>query len=169
VVHYTAGVADSTGVELIKAKEDGYVFIVIGADGTVFQAHPMDEWGDHCGPSEWHGLGKWLSNDLVGIELACPGKLIQGRTWFGVLAPADKIRVVAGKDNVDAGAYWTYTAEQEATLVSVLRWLHAQGRGIFSYDAVLGHDEISPKRKQDPGGSLSRTMPEFRTYLKSLI
>jgi len=36
----------------------------------------------------------------------------------------------------------------------------------FRADWVAGHDEVSPGRKSDPGGSLSMTMPQFRYMLK---
>jgi len=51
-------------------------------------------------------------------------------------------------------------------LFKLLRWLEYNGNGIFKLDFVLGHDEVAPSRKNDPGGSLSMTMPEFRKKLK---
>lgn len=43
---------------------------------------------------------------------------------------------------------------------------------IFSFDKIKGHDEAvaesgHPYRKNDPGGSLSITMDEFRQKLKN--
>ena len=152
--------------------KNGFVYLSIDAAGTVFQANPINEWGDHCGESSWPGLGDWLSRRLVGIEIACSGLLTQTpsgfQTWFHTPVADEQVRVVPKRDNQVAGAYQVYTAAQEVSLFNLLRWLHANGNGIFSYDRVLGHDEVSPGRKQDPGGSLQVTMPEYRAFLKRL-
>ena len=67
-------------------------------------------------------------------------------------------------DNQKRGFYHVYTALQEKTLVDTLFWLKDQSPEVFSFNYVLGHDEVSPNRKSDPGAALSRTMPEFREY-----
>jgi hypothetical protein len=111
---------------------------------------------------------------LVGIEICCPGHLrgIPGKytTWFGTPVPDSKVRVVPHKtENQVAGPYQTYTVAQEAALLELLKWLKMNGGGIFQYDFVLGHDEVSPGRKEDPGGSLSMTMPAYRRFLNNLV
>ena len=80
---------------------------------------------------------------------------------------ADQVRTVSAEANRAAGSYERYTDAQETALKAVLKWLHDNKPGTFSYDLVLGHDEASPGRKNDPGGALSITMPAFRTWLKA--
>lgn len=182
VIHYTAGVQGNSGVEIEHGAKDGYAFMLIGANGDVFQAHPLDRWGYHAGTASWPAFTDSVSKHTVGIEIACAGALQfrpkrfwpitnpaedEYQTWFGTKVPSNQVRIVTDKDNVHAGAYQIYTAAQEAALVKLLNWLYTNGAGIFSYDNVVGHDEVAPKRKSDPGGSLSWTMPEFRTFLKS--
>ncbi len=70
------------------------------------------------------------------------------------------------------GWYHKYTAAQEESIIKTLLWYKwADPTDRFSFDKVLGHDEAceqagQPGRKNDPGGALSMTMPEFRELLQ---
>lgn len=124
-----------------------------------------------AGQSTWPGLGDRVSDDLVGIEIQCAGMLEKSgsvyKTWYGETVPASDVRTVAAQTaNQEAGAYQKYTAAQEDALIRLLTWLRENNPDVFSYDYVLGHDEVSPRRKNDPGGSLSMTMPALRKKLK---
>jgi|GEM_PF-3833427 len=93
----------------------------------------------------------------------------------GALTDAEKksetIEYVQKKenDNLTLGAYEKYTEKQETSLKKLLIWLYKNNSVGLSIDYVLGHDEVSPGRKQDPGGSLSKSMPDYRAHLKSLL
>jgi N-acetylmuramoyl-L-alanine amidase len=172
VVHYTAGRqggADVAKSTLLYGKKSGYAYLCIDAEGKVHQAHPLNEWGSHCGVSQWPGLnGTHLSNQLIGIEILCPGILTKKgdhyETWFGQVAKSEQIRHINGRDDIGDGTYWKYTYAQETALINLLVWMHRTVPG-FKIDYVLGHHEISPGRKTDPGGSLTWSMPEFRSKL----
>ncbi|HEY5895502.1 MAG TPA: N-acetylmuramoyl-L-alanine amidase [Chthoniobacterales bacterium] len=192
IVHFTAG-----GPNAVNTVEggigNGYCFFVIAPNGDVFQNFDLDEWGYHAGKSAYPRLGSGVSQFLVGVEVCNAGKLRQldentFRPWFndpeyyrknreavprGVPNPArdyqrDLVRFVERKDNCEAGWYLRYSTEQEKSLEELLLWLKREEPDIFQFDFVLGHDEVSPGRKNDPGGALSRTMPEFRARLKAL-
>lgn len=185
VVHYTAG-RDDPRNDIRHALAQGYCFFVIAPDGGVYQNFPLNRWGSHAGVSRWPNLGSGVSQHLVGIEICCAGKLrdLGGgryRAWYNeesFLAksgrkpdPAadfssDRVREVKKQQNRAAGYYLKFTEMQEAALHTLLSWMKSNNPKVFSFDLVLGHDEVSPGRKVDPGGSLSTTMPELRETMK---
>ena len=182
IVHFTAG--RGTAPNVIKGGiAQGYAYWCIGRDGALYVAHSADQRGAHCGESKYPGLQSPCHNDLIGIELIAAGALTQHGTefhpWYWKKAedgiPHDQVREAAkGGIYPCPGFYHIYTAEQEATLVKTLRWLK-ETFPTFSYDFVLGHDEVSGMkslgywRKVDPGAAISRPMPEFRKFLKGEI
>jgi hypothetical protein len=72
-----------------------------------------------------------------------------------------------------SGLYEKYTDIQEKILIKLCLWYKEQAPETFSFDNVIGHDEAcsmsgQQRRKQDPGGSLTTSMPKFRDTLKAL-
>jgi len=185
IVHFTAG-RDNPASDIQSGIDNFYAYLVIAPDGTVYQNHPLDQWGFHAGESRWPSLGGGVSQYLVGIEICCSGKLrrlddARFRPWFNeakYLARTGKktkpendlpdahVRFVKAEANRAEGWYEKYTGAQETSLRTLLTWLHDNHPTIFSYDLVLGHDEVSPGRKNDPGGALSTTMPALRKTLQ---
>lgn len=173
VIHYTAGGWENPQGMLLWALQKGYTYLTIGGAGDVWQAHPLDAWGYHAAKAKWPGL-RSIPRELVGIEICCPGRLkLDGNgiywTEYGAeIGPAD-VRYVTACDNVlEPGHYAKYTPQQEQALTELLLWMHSLAPDLFSLDLVLGHDEVCPGRKTDPGGSLSMTMPRYRAHLKRL-
>ncbi len=70
-----------------------------------------------------------------------------------------------GEANIKKGKYQAFTSKQEAALKNFIFWLKDVNPE-FDVEWVVGHDEIAPTRKSDPGASLSMTMPKFRELLK---
>jgi len=193
IVHFTAGGPD--GLNTVNGGiRSGFCFFVIAPDGTVFQNFDLNRWGYHAGRSSHQKLGNSVSRFLVGIEVCSAGKLRQldagtFRPWFndpdhyrrrnepippGVPNPArdyraDAVRFVERRHNREAGWYHKYTPEQEQALTALLLWLKQNAPDIFQIEFVLGHDEVSPGRKDDPGGALRLTMPEYRAHLQALL
>lgn len=170
IVHFTAGHPHGERAVEYAVSQNTYCYFVIGPDGTVYQNFPLNRWGYHAGKSEHDTLGKSVSQYLVGIEVTCAGKVEKlndnlFKPWFDLYLSQDEVRYVKKEQNRVAGWYHKYTEAQETSLTVLLLWLHQNNPDVFKLEYVLGHDEVSPGRKNDPGGSLSMTMPDFRAHL----
>lgn len=165
IVHFTAGWRNGLNEGLEAQARDGYSYLLIDKDGNIGQNFALDSWGWHAGPSSWKGLDGTVSDELVGIEIQAGGSLDKdGKTWFGKTPDATR-RIAKKTANQQAGVYESYTQAQEEALIRLLRWLHSNNPEVFKFEFVLGHDEVSPGRKNDPGGALSMTMPDLRKLL----
>lgn len=167
VIHFTAG--SSAEASFQYGVKKGYCFFVIAENGDIHQAFPLDRWGYHAGVSRHKTLGSGVSKYLVGIEIANAGKLSKKsdgsyETWFGSKVDAKNVRHYPKKTkNIEAGYYACFTKDQEVSLRRLIKWLKSNNPEVFKYELILGHDEVSPGRKNDPGGSLSMTMEDFRS------
>jgi len=169
IVHFTAGRRSGLLQGLTFQVSQGFTYFLIDAHGNIGQNFPLDSWGYHAGRSSWPGLSGNVSDELVGIEIQAAGMLEKHgdeyRAWFGEVIPAKEVRLAQAVDNKVAGPYQMFTEEQEAALIKLVLWLHRNNSEVFDLNLVLGHDEVSPGRKNDPGGALSMTMPAFREML----
>lgn len=159
-------------------KDQAYAYFVNDQDGNIHQGNSLDQYGFHCGESYWPGLGSSLSDKLVGIENQSAGRLEKVsmgvyKAYFTNVEKGDKYfyehevrHAEANNQNVQKGIYHRFTMAQEESLIDLLMWLKHSNPNVFSFDYCLGHDEVAPKRKNDPGFSLSMTMPKFREFLK---
>lgn len=189
VIHYTAGGNDPIST-INWGREMGYSYMLIDRDGLIYQSSPLDEWGYHAGESSYLGR-EGVSKYFVGIEMISAGRVLEVSSnktgvetkyaaWFhyvhgstaikkdAVLFERDEIRFSKTESNIRAGNYHKFTVLQEESLISLLLWLKSNNQAVFSFNNVVGHDEVSPGRKQDPGGSLSMTMPNLRRRLDAI-
>lgn len=150
----------------------GLTALYIDGEGQLWQNMALDQWGHHAGTSKCPATNRTsVSKYYIGVEIACPGKLTPNddgtyEAWFGKKYSSDQVRYVKSSDGyVHTGYYAKYTPEQEKTLLDMCVNL------VKNYDMdtrlILGHDEVAPSRKNDPGGSLSMTMEDFRSKVKS--
>ena len=185
ILHFTAGRDDPRGTVVYLGRV-GYPCIVIGRDGKVYQAFPASRGGCHCG-TDHH-------NYSFGLEVVSAGKCtpvaLDGAKkyapWFAyqngdsrtknIVRPGDcfdesVMRYVLQNGSRREGYYQKYTDAQEASITKVFLWYKwADPTGHFDFNKVLGHDEACdqggrPGAKNDPGGALSMSMPEFRQFL----
>lgn len=152
VIHYTAG-ADAGSAISWLCNEDARAsaHVLIARDGGVTQLVPFDRVAWHAGPSRWEGLSG-LNQHSIGIELDNAGRLQrQGgswRAWFGKEYPEDQVMEGVHRNEEEPCGWHLYTPEQ---LEATLRVVEALLRAHPGIRDVLGHDEISPGRKADPG------------------
>lgn len=188
VVHFTAGRSLRGDKDARLTVEDGakkkHCYFCVSATGKVFQTAPLSHWGWHCGSSHYPGLGNNLSNRIVGIEVCNAGRLTKTangfESWWNKDYPEGsklrtyfqeaEVRRVEKAENVRvAGHFHAYTKEQEEALIDLLMWLYTNNPSVFKIDYIVGHDEISPGRKDDPGGALLCLMPELRAQMLARV
>lgn len=162
VVHYTAGPSLESAYN--TAIRRGFTYFIIAKDGVILQSFPLSRWGSHAGKSWWKGLGESVSKQLVGIEVVCWGQLkYEGygryKTWRGDFISEYNVRAKGVK------YFEKFTPAQELSLVRLLKWLKKNNKKVFDTELVLGHEEVSPGRKVDPGLSMASTMPALRMKL----
>lgn len=171
VIHYNAGMFEAASF-ITYMRKQGYMTFAIDRNGTVYQDFNLDEWGYHAGRSEWGDIKGTVNNRFVGIEVFSAGLLNKEphgfSSYWGLPIRVDQVRCSAGEENIAKGCYHAFTDTQINSLNNLLLWLESNGQGVFSLDLVVGHDEVSPGRKQDPGAALPFTMPSYRKYLKYL-
>lgn len=171
IIHWTAGrPAQTLDQALSYQAKQGYTYFAIDAEGNVGQNFSLDRWGYHAGKSRFGKLGNYVSNRVVGIEVICPGMLDSRRTpWYDRTESYDRdlTRDSLRNQNISPGIYYQFTKAQENALTQLIIWLWSNF-DCFDLGYVLGHDEVSPGRKVDPGASLSMTMPEYRKSLRML-
>lgn len=161
VIHFTAGWNNRTGRDFMKSfLKRGLCTDFLDKNGQIFQQRDGNRGGHHAGKSKFKGRSS-VSRFAPGIEIACGGKLKEkdGKliTWFNKVVPKEDARYVTREMGyVHSGWYEKYTEPQEESLAKFLAWQMRQG-----VKHIVGHDDISPGRKNDPGGSLSMPLQEF--------
>lgn len=151
VMHYTAS-ANAAGAISWFADPQSKVsaHIVIARDGTITQCVPFNRKANHAGKSTWQGV-IGLNSRSIGIELdgygflgnAGPGKWnFSGK----VIADGDVV-VATHKFGTPSGGWPKYPQAQMDAALELARLLVQE----YGLEDVIGHDDISPGRKQDPG------------------
>ncbi len=176
VIHFTAGRSAEGSVNwLTNPDARASAHLVIGRDGAVTQLVPFDRVAWHAGPSQWDGL-VGMNQHSIGIELDNAGRLERkgGKwaAWFGTTYPDEELMVAAHKHEThECGWHLFPPAQLDATLEVCASLVKK-----YELRDVVGHDDISPGRKCDPGpafplesfrsrlfGRSEDHLPQFRT------
>jgi len=151
VMHYTAGKSAKNSINwLISPESKASAHIVLGRDGSICQLAPFNVKTWHAGVSQWDGVSG-LNSCSIGIEMDNAGPLKkvgdQYQAWFGTLYAEDQ--VIQAKHRLDSEVRWwhAYTEAQIQRALELARLL------VRHYDLkdVVGHEDIAPDRKRDPG------------------
>ncbi len=122
VLHYTGMASAAAALDrLCDPAAEVSAHYLIAEDGTVYRLVPEDARAWHAGVSFWAGATN-LNSRSIGIELAN-----------------------AGHD----GGLPDFPEPQMAALIALAR--DVMGRHGIASHRVLGHSDIAPERKQDPG------------------
>lgn len=144
VIHFTSGASAQSSVNFWKTPDakGACAHIVIDRDGSVIQCRPFNVTCGHAGKSKWKGFEN-LNSCSIGIELANAGDDVAlAKRWT-------KLPLVKAKHkNGGPVQEWeAYPAAQLAACEEVSKALCAR----YNLDDVVGHDDIAPSRKNDPG------------------
>ena len=160
IMHYTAGAsAESSVAWFLNPDAKASAHLVIGRNGQITQLVTFDRLAWHAGVSRWAdrvGLNQWS----IGIELDNAGELVRHpdgwRTKWG--RPVNSADVIEGahKNGGPVTGWHSYTQEQLEIAQMVAAMLVNQ----YGLKDVLGHEDIAPGRKTDPGPAFP--MSSFR-------
>lgn len=151
VIHHTCGASGQSSIDFWKtpAAHGACAHIVIERDGTILQCRPFNKTCGHAGESKWKDpktgqtfIG--LNSCSIGIELANAGDA--DVSW--AKKQPGYFSVSAKHKNGGPLTTWEgYPEAQIAACVELSKVLVAR----YHLDDVVGHEDIAPKRKVDPG------------------
>jgi N-acetylmuramoyl-L-alanine amidase len=162
IIHYTAATQEKGSISWFLNREaKASAHLLIDRDGSITQFAPFNVMTWHAGQSEWNGLNG-LNKFSVGIELVNGGRLVRsGAAWICAVdkkAVIDSDVVLATHKNDPTESAWhAYTALQ----IQVAAEVSAALVKTYSLRDVLGHEDIAPHRKSDPGPAFP--MGSFRS------
>lgn len=167
VVHFTAGGTARSSAEWFRHPQNGSssAHVVIERDGTIIQCVSFEKVAWHAGKSSWHGL-VGLNKHSIGIELANWGALRSASggwvtsTGKAIAEPFMGIHRNGNPDGSRRPIGWEpYPGEQFDAAKNLVEALIAA----YGIDEIVGHDDIAPVRKSDPGPAFD--MARFRACL----
>jgi N-acetylmuramoyl-L-alanine amidase len=150
IVHYTAGPYQPSLNTLVNPNVKASAHVIVDRDGSITQLVPFDEISWHAGQSAYGGrVG--FNKYSIGIEIVNSGPLTKSgnvyRSWFGAAYnPSDVIEAI--HRNQTRPKFWHIYTEDQIQAVSDLCRALIDAYGIKN---ILGHEEIAPRRKTDPG------------------
>lgn len=166
VMHFTGGWDAEGSIEFWKtpAAKGACAHLLIDRDGTIYQCRPFDHTAGHAGVSRWRDPNTkqvfvGLNACSIGIELCNCGDLIRDRYPLK-LGGGYIDRLSARHKNGGPFKLWErYPSQQIDVARDVARSLVQR----YNLDDVIGHDDIAPNRKNDPGPAFP--MGDFRKSL----
>jgi N-acetylmuramoyl-L-alanine amidase len=123
ILHYTGMVSGESALQRLTTRDSKVsAHYVVFEDGRIVQCVPETMRAWHAGVSYWAGETD-INSRSIGIEIVNPGH------EFG---------------------YRDFPLRQTAAVISLCKSIVTR-RGPISGDRVLGHSDVAPARKQDPG------------------
>ena len=163
VMHFTKGASAKSSVNwLANPKARASAHLVIGKLGEITQLVDFNRRAWHAGRSRWNGKSG-LNGFSIGVELDNYGDLIgekgNWRTTWGRKVPDHEVAVLAHKFDGKERGWNFYSEKQLECALKVCQTLVSH----YGLKDVVGHEDISPGRKYDPGPAFP--MAGFKTSL----
>lgn len=126
VVHYTSASLERSLALLTHGEVSAHYLIGDDKPATIYKLVDENRRAWHAGESEWQGR-TWLNSSSIGIEIVNPGFVDTptGRLWY------------------------PYSEAQVQALIVLLKDITQ--RNAISPRNIIGHSDIAPLRKLDPG------------------
>ena len=162
VIHFTSGWSAQSSIDFWKTPEayGASAHIIIDRDGTVMQCRPFDRTCGHAGPA---GKSRWkdpstgitydgLNSCSIGIELANAGDMLRSpdvypKSMSGVGGQTISRLTSRHKNGGPVKEWELYQPVQLKALQIVAKAICER----YNIDDLIGHDDIAPSRKNDPG------------------
>ena len=152
IIHFTAGTTADGAISWFKKSDSkASSHLIIDRDGSIVQMVPFNRKAWHAGESSWGNLNG-INQHSIGIELVNAGKLQrtgdgQWVNWSKRAVPPSEVTVARHKNEITEAGWHEYTEAQIEAVIKVSKLLHSK----YKFTDILGHDDISPTRKVDPG------------------
>ncbi len=161
IIHYTAGPSGDSTVSMFARKSSRFsAHIVVHEDGRVTQMVDFNCKAIHAGKSSYGGRSSYNSFS-IGIEISNPGFLMKNKKGTGYIPwwearksspkPVPSAMVLKAKHRnypTIKMQYWhKYPQEQIDAVYEICDALCKA----YNIKEILGHEEIAPTRKADPG------------------
>ncbi|MBC7745611.1 MAG: N-acetylmuramoyl-L-alanine amidase [Flavobacterium sp.] len=161
IIHYTAATTEQSAISwLISPIAQASAHLIIGREGTITQLAPFNLITWHAGKSIWAGLNG-MNKYSIGIELVNAGRL--SKIGEKCICPVDKksvsdddVMIAIHKNETQESLWQEYTEAQ----LEVTQEIAALLVKTYKLVDILGHEDISPIRKSDPGPAFP--MKSFR-------
>jgi N-acetylmuramoyl-L-alanine amidase len=157
VVHYTASDNFDGDVKtLSSSSKQVSCHLVISREGDIAMVGSFNDVQWHAGASQWKGING-LNSYSIGIEMTNPGWMEisddkkTATTYYGKRYLVEQNQIVFSSHKALGNKVYgwlPYSAKQIAALTEVVETLKDHYGTI---EEVVGHEQISPGRKQDPG------------------
>lgn len=162
VMHYTAATTTASTVNwFLNPIAQASAHILIARDGSITQFAPFNVVCWHAGRSQWKGL-VGMNKFAIGIELVNGGRLMQsGSKWICPVdqreVPVNQVIMATHKNESSESGWHEYTDKQLEAAIEIAALLVTT----YQLKDVIGHEDIAPGRKSDPGPAFP--MRSFRS------
>ncbi|PWF42051.1 N-acetylmuramoyl-L-alanine amidase [Massilia glaciei] len=126
ILHYTVGNFPSSLKTLTQEQVSSHYLVSDGADPVIYGLVDESQRASHAGNSQWKNFTD-INSSSVGIEIVNPGytDTPEGRVWY------------------------PFPQAQIDLIIALSRQIIERHK--IAPENVLGHSDIAPQRKQDPG------------------
>lgn len=151
VIHYTAGSSLESSVAWLKNPQSkASAHVIVGKSGEIVQLVPFNQEAWHAGQSQWKKRSG-LNHFSIGIEIDNAGLLDKRAdgyyTHFGKRLDNSQVILAPHKHGNIEQAWEAFSEKQIETVEQLCLTLREE----YPISEIVGHDEISPGRKIDPG------------------